>query len=69
MRANGFLNYISFLKINIKNVTFLLLILDYQFKNLVSRLYNIKKRDKKCDMKIIENLRFQIYLSIFMIRI
>ena len=69
MRANGFLNYISFLKINIKNVTLLLLILDYQFKNLESRLYNIKKRDKKCDMKIIENLRFQIYLSIFMIRI
>ena len=64
------------LRIDIKNVTFLHLILDYQFQNLLSRLSIIKISDLKCDIKIIVNFiliteisRFQTYLSFFIINI
>ena len=44
------------LRIDIKNITFFRLILDYQFKNLISRLSIIKISDMKCDIKIMVNL-------------
>ena len=70
----NFGNRLVILRIVIKNVTFLHLILDYQYKNLISRLSIIKKSDMKCDMKIIVNLisitkisRSQTDLSFFII--
>ena len=64
------------MRIDIKNVTFSRQILDYQFKNLISRLSIILILDMKCDMKEIVNLisvteisRTQSYLSFFMISI
>ena len=71
------INYrLVILRIDIKNVTFLHLILDYQFKNLISRLSIIKISDMKCDIKIIVNLisiteisRSQTDLSFFIIDI
>ena len=47
---------LAILRIDIKSVTFLHLILDYQFKNLRSRVSIIKISDMKCDIKIIVNL-------------